>query len=47
MLGQPFEVTELYNDKGEQIESAPHPSQIFFARVPFEVRTGDIIRSGE
>ncbi len=46
-LGQPFEVKELYSDKGESIESAPHPSQKFFLRVPFEVCAGDIIRSGD
>ncbi len=46
-LGQPFTVTELYSDKGEAIESAPHPAQKFFVRVPFEVLPGDIIRSGE
>ena len=46
-FGQAFDVCELYSDKGEAIESAPHPSQIFLARVPFEVCAGDIIRSGE
>ncbi len=46
-LGQPFTVTELYSEKGEPIESAPHPAQRFFVRVPFEVQAGDIIRSGE
>jgi putative protease len=46
-LGQPFTVTELYSDKGEPIESAPHPAQKFFVRVPFSVAEGDIIRSGE
>ena len=46
-LGQPLTVTELYNEKGEAIESAPHPAQKFFVRVPFEVLPGDIIRSGE
>ena len=46
-FGKGFEVSELYSDKGEPIESAPHPSQIFLARVPFEVCAGDIIRSGE
>ena len=46
-LGRAFEVTELYDEKGEPIESAPHPSQKFFLRVPFEVLEGDIIRSGE
>ena len=46
-LGRAFTVTELYNEQGEPIESAPHPSQKFFTRVPFEVIAGDIIRSGE
>ena len=46
-FGRAFRVTELYSDCGEPIESAPHPSQKFFARVPFEVHAGDIIRSGE
>jgi putative protease len=46
-LGRAFTVTELYSENGEPIESAPHPSQKFFTRVPFEVLAGDIIRSGE
>lgn len=46
-LGRAFTVCELYSDSGEPIESAPHPSQKFFLRVPFEVNEGDIIRSGE
>ena len=46
-VGQPFSVTELYSDTGDAIECAPHPAQIFFARVPFEVKVGDIMRSGE
>ena len=46
-IGVPFTVCELYSDKGEIIESAPHPAQKFLLRVPFEVREGDIIRSGE
>ena len=46
-IGKPFRVCELYNEKGEPIESAPHPSQKFFIRVPFDVCAGDIVRSGE
>ena len=46
-LGKAFTVTELYGEDGSAIESAPHPSMKFFARVPFEVKAGDIIRSGE
>ena len=46
-IGEPFKVTELYDEKGAPIESAPHPSMKFFVRVPFEVRAGDIMRSGD
>ena len=46
-FGKPVAVGELYNLKGEAVESAPHPSEIFIARVPYDVRVGDIIRSGE
>ncbi len=46
-VGAPFKVSELYSDKGEAIESAPHPAMIFFTRVPFEVHPGDIMRAGE
>lgn len=46
-FGQPFTVNELYGENGDVIEAAPHPSMKFFVRVPFEVRAGDIMRSGE
>ena len=46
-LGRAFTVTELYSEDGAPLESAPHPSQKFFSRVPFDVKAGDIIRSGE
>ena len=46
-LGVQFEVTEKYGEDGTPIESAPHPSMIFYVRVPFEVNEGDIMRSGE
>ena len=46
-IGAPFKVTELYDEKGAPIESAPHPSMRFFVRVPFEVSPGDIMRSGD
>ncbi len=45
--GVGFEVCELYSESGEPIVSAPHPSMVFFVRVPFEVKTGDIMRGGE
>ncbi len=46
-LGRAFDVCELYSESGEAIESAPHPSQIFFVRIPFAAKEGDILRSGE
>jgi len=45
--GRGFVATGLYNDKGEKIESAPHPSMKFKMKVPFEVKEGDIVRSGD
>ncbi len=45
-IGKPFVVTELYDETGEPIPSAPHPHQRFFARVPFPVTPGDILRAG-
>ena len=46
-IGRPFAVTELYGEDGVPLASAPHPSMKFFARVPFGVQPGDIMRSGE
>lgn len=46
-IGAPLTVTELYLQNGEAVESAPHPSMIFWTRVPFEVYEGDIMRAGE
>ena len=46
-IGKAFRVTELYDETGAPIPSAPHPSMKFFVRVPFEVKAGDIMRSGE
>ena len=45
--GRSFVATELYNEKGEKIESAPHPSMKFKMRVPFPVKAGDIVRSSD
>ena len=45
-VGRGFVLHELYSDRMEPIESVPHPGQLFFARVPFPVLEGDIMRSG-
>ena len=46
-VGRAFTVTELYDEAGEPIPSAPHPLMVFFARLPFAASEGDILRAGE
>jgi len=46
-VGRGFEVGEIYLADGSAAESAPHPSMIFWCRVPFEVKEGDIMRGAE
>ena len=46
-IGNPLTVTEIYLPDGVPLESAPHPSMIFWARVPFEVHEGDIMRGAD
>lgn len=45
-IGVGFEVSELFAADGTPLASAPHPSMIFWCRVPFEIREGDIMRAG-
>ncbi len=45
-IGRAFSVNEIYLPDGSESESAPHPSMIFWCRVPFEVKEGDIMRAG-
>ena len=45
-IGVGFDVREMYAADGSAIPSAPHPSMIFWCRVPFEIREGDIMRAG-
>jgi len=44
-IGRGFAVHELYAPDGAPLESTPHPSMIYWCRVPFEVREGDIMRA--
>lgn len=44
--GRSLIVNEMYNEKGEPIDCAPHPFMKFFIRIPFKVLGGDILRSG-
>ncbi len=44
-IGRAFEVKEIYLPDGTPLESTPHPSMIYWCRVPFAVREGDIMRA--
>lgn len=44
-IGRSFAQTEIYSPEGEALESTPHPSMIYWCRVPFAVREGDIMRA--
>lgn len=45
-VGKPFMITELYDGEGNALDSTPHPSMIYWCRVPFAVKEGDILRAG-
>ena len=44
-IGRPFVQTEIYAPDGSPLEATPHPSMIYWCRVPFTVREGDIMRA--
>ena len=44
--GQPFCVGDLYDVEGNLRPNIPHPEMTFWARIPFEVFPGDIMRIG-
>lgn len=44
-IGRGFGVRELYAPDGTRLDSTPHPSMIYWCRVPFPVREGDILRA--
>ncbi len=44
--GRFFFVGELYDTEGRIRANIPHPEMTFWARVPFEVKPGDIMRIG-
>lgn len=45
-IGQAFSVNELYAPDGSPLPATPHPSMIYWCRVPFAVEEGDILRAG-
>lgn len=44
-IGRGFTVRELYSPDGEVLDATPHPSMIYWCRVPFDVYEGDIMRA--
>ena len=44
-IGRAFDVRELYAPDGQRLEATPHPSMIYWCRVPFAVCEGDIMRA--
>ena len=44
-IGRAFGVSELYAPDATALASTPHPSMIYWCRVPFEVKVGDIMRA--
>ncbi len=44
--GRFFFVGELYDTEGRIRASIPHPQMTFWARIPFDVKPGDIMRIG-
>ena len=44
-IGRGCVVSELYAPDGSVLESTPHPSMIYWCRVPFDVSVGDIMRA--
>ncbi len=46
-VGIPVPITELYDENGTPIESAPHPLMEFYTRLPHVADVGDILRAGE
>ena len=43
-IGVGFTVEEIFDENGEPIESAPHPTMLFRVKMPFAVKVGDIMR---
>ncbi len=43
--GKAFDVTAMFDESGNAIESCPHPYMVFKMPVPFETQAGDIIRA--
>ena len=47
LCGRGFVIGEMLDEKMQPIESAPHPFMKFYVKTPFEIKPGDIMRSGD
>ena len=47
VCGRGFIIEEMLDENMSPIESAPHPFMKFYVRTPFEIKPGDIMRSGD
>ncbi|MBE6606029.1 MAG: U32 family peptidase [Ruminococcaceae bacterium] len=45
--GRGLTLDEMFDENMTPLESAPHPFMKFYVKVPFEVKPGDIMRSGD
>lgn len=45
MTGREFVIGKMYNERGQQIDSCPHPFMRFYIEMPFEAKPGDILRA--
>ena len=45
--GRRFTADTIVAEDGTEPESVPHPKMIFYLKVPFEVREGDILRAAD
>lgn len=46
-LGVKFTVSDMQDENGAPIDSAPHPKMIFSIKTPIPMRAGDLIRSAD
>ena len=43
-IGKPIDIAEMLDEKGNVIESCPHPQQVFYIRTDEQLKSGDLLR---
>lgn len=46
-FGQKVRILDMYNEKGERIQSCPHPQMEFFIKTDVKLESGDLIRTAK